>query len=102
MTKLPEGDELPLSQISEEARALAEALHHEARTERIFSIIELALRNERLWMLDSIRSSVRGYPKMGGDLEIMETIKKLIETAYNHGLESRPPSSTKPFSIDHW
>jgi hypothetical protein len=39
---------LPLSEISSEARLLAESLHHEARTERIFTICELALREARL------------------------------------------------------
>lgn len=38
---------LPLNEISPEARRLAEALHHEARTERIFSICEYALREAK-------------------------------------------------------
>jgi len=42
---LKEGDELPREEISAEAKELAEALWNEARTDRIFSIIELALRD---------------------------------------------------------
>ena len=44
---LKEGDELPKREISEAAKQLAEDLHHEARGERILTIIELALRAAR-------------------------------------------------------
>lgn len=45
MSALKEGEELPRSEISFEAKELAEALWQEARTDRIYSIIELALRD---------------------------------------------------------
>jgi len=44
---LKEGEELPRREISPEAIFLAEVLHHEARLERIHTILELALRAER-------------------------------------------------------
>jgi hypothetical protein len=92
MERLKEGDELPRTEISPEAKTLAERLHHEARTERIFTIIELALRDARNRMLDSIRASLAGYPHMGGDIEIMQEVDRIKNEARD----------VKGFSIRHW
>lgn len=40
-------------------------------------------------MLESIRASLKMYPDGGGDIEIMQSVDRLVKEAYERGLDAR-------------
>lgn len=38
-------------------------------------------------MLESIRGSLRGYPDLGGDIEVMKEVERIEKAAYARGVK---------------